>query len=116
MMRRMAEIESREGEPIKVTKLHFLIHPGFIAHEHRRKLTAIEPDDLYSSLLASYKELAKSMGPTELMCLVSHVPNKDLQRMKSGAIAGESYKTIPLQVIEELKADLGERLIVLSKT
>lgn len=105
-----------ETEKTRITKLHFLIHPGFDAdpnHDLRKGKTADYkmPDQTQTESAeeskARYLAQAKQMGNQEIMIAFLHT---DKAGTKKDLHSQQPY----LDIIKELKATLSNRLVVLS--
>lgn len=98
----------------KISKIHFLIHPGFLNDQVPRMPhsdTAPNPYlkrlPEYTDLLNKYVAEAHQLKDNELMFAFAHTPSPQLSKDFK---AGELY----VQKLRELKKILGPRLIVLS--
>ncbi len=87
-----------EQERKKIAKIHFLIHPGYMAK-------AVSPD--FEEMTTHYLEKAKTLHDDELMIVFSYRPR---QMMKSDIEHGRGYAG----AVDQLKEILGPRLIVLT--
>ena len=107
--------EHREKEPIKVSKIKLLIHPGFGADPnfyHKNSAQEQTPESemdqaAVDKSIQKYVPVAEGMGSDELMLAFLH---KKTPLVKTDKKQGAKY----LKVIEEVKNILGDRLIVLS--
>ncbi len=97
-MEQEPKIENKEKK--KISKIHFLIHPGWLYQGGVRYLETI-------NLLNSYLEKARSLGGDELMFAVLH---ESRESMKQDAKSEGFY----MQTIRKLRDILGDRLIVVS--
>jgi|GEM_PF-3106304 len=118
MTENVPEPESREL--IKVSKLHFLVHPGYTIEENKRlrsrlgteamKELMLNPknyrDDFNERLLEMFIEQAQKMPEEELMLIFTPT---DRSEFKDGIVNQDQYMTAVL----EIKKILGKRAIVI---
>ena len=102
-------IESKE--PVKISKIHFLIHPGFLSDEvesDRDAGTTQEVIQAEESLPNKYVEQSRTLHDDEVMIAFTHSSKRKLRRdLRQEKIYAEKLR--------ELKEILGDRLIVLSE-
>lgn len=96
-------IEVKENEPVKVNKIHFLIHPGYDSDRDIKDDVASD-DEL---LLDKYLEQSKKLGSDELMLVFCHKTFKDLrQSVQTGDKLGKTLR--------EMKTVLGKRMVLVT--
>lgn len=114
----MADPEKEKTTP--VSKIHFLMHPGYITDANHDPLDPhpIGPEELgdYAVISKRYQAKAEEVKNRagEIMVAFLHKPGKQFrQEYKSPS----DYRQAQLytQIIEDLKKILGNRLIVLSQ-
>lgn len=97
-MERIPKIEKKELK--KISKIHFLINPGFISDVR-------DEDKGYEGLFGLYFDKAATIGRDELMFAFTHVSRSE---MKEDVGANKAY----VEALEKLKKILDDRLIVIS--
>jgi hypothetical protein len=108
----MPQIErSEKKEGIKISKLHFLIHPGFNTDPHELKMFDYfqREREIFQNqfVLERYIGEAKKMEPDEIMIAFLHTKGEDLKSdLKENVLYAKTIK--------ELKNILGGRLVVIS--
>jgi hypothetical protein len=88
----------------KITKINFLVHPGFIIDE---RMMGRDIDQKDEQLLDAYVKKAQSLKDNELMVALTYSTRQEFQ---NDAKTGMLY----FQKLREMKKILGDRLIVLS--
>ena len=97
-MEQAPKIENKEKK--KISKVHFLIHPGYLHY-----MGYGYNSEKYKALLPLYINQAKNLGDNELMFAFVHTSKPQLKRdIEAGALYTETLK--------EIKNILGDRLIV----
>lgn len=96
-------IEVKENEPVKVNRIHFLIHPGYDWDCDIRD--GVMPAD--ERLLDKYLEQSKKLGSDELMLVFCHKTFKDLR--KSAQTGDKLGKTL-----REMKTVLQKRMVLVT--
>lgn len=105
-------ITLEESPKVKVKKLHFLIHPGFLRDPATDGFFEIKADDdevyaKWDSLLKSYINKAISLPIDEIMITMLHAEFGDLL---DDFRQGKQYT----KTLSDLKRILGKRMIALS--
>lgn len=91
----------------RISKLHILVHPGFIMEEDLREDQPYEEDtEAGTKLLIDYEEKAKTLGQDEVMVIIA--PSR-ISLLKKHKKLDKPY----VQTIEKIKSILGDRVIVL---
>lgn len=107
-------IPEQSETKVKVTKLVFLIHPGFISDPavFDRPMTNDEQKHA-SVLLDKYIEAAQKLSPTDLVLVFTHNPK--YPRKFNWSIKDDlTNKKLYISKLHELKAILGPRMVILS--
>lgn len=98
--------EHQEDKLIKISKLHFLIHPGYLSDKRYRYAGYGEKEiGKFNSLLDKYIEHAKKLAENELMVIFTHTEKDEVRN----DLRGELY----LRKIQEIKKVLGDRAIII---
>jgi len=88
----------------EVSRIHFLVHPGFMAKEEGDR--KINPT--YAELLAKYPEKAKTLKEDEIMVVFAPAAN----RYFVGHVKNDSELFV--ECIKQIKSILGDRAVILS--
>jgi hypothetical protein len=103
----------------KISKIHFLIHPGFFEMDARLANAFDNPDwqkqdiDLLRGLFERYLEKFSNLPNHELLVALTYDYRKDLKKRLGGASSSwPSY----VDVLRQLKKDLGDRVVVFSES
>jgi hypothetical protein len=105
-------IEDKEHK-IRVSEVHFLIHPGFIGDEddtdrgYKRPLSERE-EKVYKTVSKRYKKAADEISPNALMIAFLH------KKRSSNALKRDLEEQNYLEAVKYLEGKLGPRLIILS--
>ncbi len=105
MFKEKQSIENKENLQ-EVSKIHFLVHPGYLSDE-RTKITEDDEATRHQGLFEKYLAEAKNLKNNELMVALTHT----LKNQYKEDLEGNLFYFKKLQ---ELKDILGKRLIVLS--
>ena len=62
-------LENKEKILVKVTKIHVLVHPGYLEDVKRKDPKSVEKG---KALFEKYKKLAKSLPKNEIMVILVH--------------------------------------------
>lgn len=97
-------------ERVKISKIHFLVHPGYLLNTQTLLVTekSDDFDEKYFQLLSSYRKKAQNLPKNEIMIVVSHMPQSSF---RSGKESGEGF----MAILEDIKNILGRRCIVISQ-
>jgi hypothetical protein len=99
-----ADIEYKERTPLRVDKLHFLIHPGFITDPAVMEM-GVSPEG--PALLEKYVEQAQKLRENELMLVFPHT---DFGELRSDLAEGKIYA----KTLKKIKEILGRRMVLVS--
>ena len=97
-------VEHKETAPIKIDKIHFLIHPGFVNYVREEFRADTGPS---SALLEKYVDQSRKLGPNELMLVFPYTNSAEFRR---DVIKGERYA----KTLREMKRILGRRMVVVT--
>ena len=95
-------LEKRETEPLSVSTLHFLIHPGFAT---RAGVDSVDVKSL--QLLDRQAEVFERLGPDEVVIAIL---DENFAQLMDDVRAQEQY----IQKLKAMKQVLGRRMIVMS--
>lgn len=99
---------TKEKELKKISKIHFLVHPGFLSDPVTKDSgETLEDLKKYHKLLDMYLEQAKKLKDDELMIALTHTDKSEYKE-------GLEEQSIRFTKLQDLKKILGKRFIVLS--